>query len=76
MNRRDFLQRLASLTGAVVLVPSIHACGGAQDTDAPTSMPSTSMLAPPPAAKPADWDAIAYNLARGNAGAIPDTYLA
>ena len=76
MNRRHFLERLATLTGAVVLMPYIKACGGASGIDSPTSMPSTSMLAPPPAAKPADWDAIAYNLARGNAGAIPDTYLA
>lgn len=76
MQRRQFLKNLAALTGTVVLVPSIKACGGAAAVDSPTSMPSTSMLAPPPTAKPADWDPIAYNLARGNAGAIPDTYLA
>jgi hypothetical protein len=71
MKRRDFLNRLALTTGAVVLVPAVHACGGAQTQ--PTSMPTSTWT--PPLAPPAGWDAIAWNRDRGNAGYIPDSYL-
>lgn len=89
-NRRDFLKKLAMTTGAVVLMPAVSACKSAPapapedpktdapTTDAPESQPATSAAttpATPPLVKPEGWDAIAYNKERGNAGAIPESYL-
>lgn len=89
MNRRDFLLRLSTATGAVVLMPAVTACGGAQSAvDAaeapPTTAPeagaaeaavATAALAIPPLVAPADWNAISYNKDRGNQGFIPESYL-
>lgn len=75
--RRDLLKQLGALLGAVVLTPTSSGCSSTQ-TPAPTTAPSvaaTSALALP-RARPADWDAIAFNRARGNAGAVPETYRA
>lgn len=83
-NRRVFLQRLAQSTGALVLLPLVSRCGG--DSTAASEATGGGEVAaavhPPmrpdpmaiPTTKPADWDAIAFNLARGNAGAIPESY--
>lgn len=86
--RRGFLQKLALATGAVVLVPWVTACESAPDAkpDAtpgePTSMPASAPAAAAaasaeaiPAERPAGWDAMAYNRARGAAGAIPAAYM-
>ena len=75
--RRDLLKQLGALLGAVVLTPTSSGCSSTQ-TPAPTTAPSgaaSSALALP-RARPADWDAIAFNRARGNAGAVPETYRA
>jgi len=69
-DRRAFLRTLATAAGAVILVPAVSACGGA------TTTPDTSTgMSPIPKARPDGWDPMAFNRARGNAGAIPDTYL-
>jgi hypothetical protein len=75
MQRRAFLERLSLLTGTIVLMPAVQACGGTQASPQPTSMPSAS-LAPPVRVPEQDWDALTYNRERGNAGAIPESYLA
>lgn len=68
--RRDFLTRLSAAAGAVVLVPSV-ACVSSAQTSAPTSATTGGVpFTPPP-----NWDAMTYNRVRGNAGAIPDSYL-
>lgn len=69
-DRRAFLRTLATAAGAVVLVPAVSACGGASST--PDSATGPSAI---PKRRPAGWDPIAFNRDRGNAGAIPDTYL-
>ena len=70
-DRRLFLRQLAASASAVVLVPSISACGAApQAADSPSAEAMRVPLTPG-----ADWDPIAFNRARGNEGAIPDTYL-
>lgn len=82
--RRDFLERLSVATGMVVMAPLLPACGGAQRTDAaaapvltaPVGGGGTPGLPPIPLTKPEGWDAIAFNRDRGNAGAIPASYLA
>lgn len=69
-DRRAFLRTLATAAGAVVLVPAVSACGGASATpDGPSAAPSI------PKARPSGWDPLAFNRTRGNAGAIPDSYL-
>jgi hypothetical protein len=81
-SRRAFLQQLAASTGAVVLLPQVVACGSSVEPEprpAPTPTGGGETVADPlavPRTKPADWDAIAFNRARGNAGAIPESYLA
>lgn len=75
IDRRNFLQRLAAATGAVVLVPSVSACGGSQASSEPTSQAASSMTPAVPETEPADWEPISFNRERGNAGAIPDSYL-
>lgn len=81
-SRRAFLQQLAASTGAVVLLPQVVACGSSVEPEPrpePTPTGGGETVADPfavPRTKPADWDAIAFNRARGNAGAIPESYLA
>jgi hypothetical protein len=74
MNRRSFLSHLSLATGAVVLMPAVSACGGAQTGN--TSPTSQRSLATPPLTLAPSWDAVAYNRDRGNEGFIPATYLA
>jgi len=77
--RRDFLKQLASTTGAVVLIPSVTACGGSPPSGSTTlpiveSNPTAPVIPPIPATEPDAWDPIAFNRDRGNAGAIPESY--
>lgn len=77
-NRREFLRDLAVATGAVVLVPTVSACSssGEQIREAAASGEAMSVsLDEIPRSKPSHWDPIAYNRIRGNAGAIPESYL-
>lgn len=88
--RRDFIVKLASVTGAVVLLPSVSSCK--KDEAKPAAEPVTEQAAPttpvvpaeppkaqtpeePPKARPDDWDAMAYNKKRGAEGAIPAAYM-
>lgn len=80
-SRREFLKHLAAVTGGVVLSPVVTACQGHGTPETPspegssggeTAQADGSAV---PFAKPTDWDPIAFNRARGNAGAIPDSYL-
>jgi len=79
--RRQFIERLALAAGGAILLPSASSCGGSQKpAGAATAGPSeggpaTREPPPVPAARPADWDPIAFNRTRGNAGAIPASYL-
>lgn len=67
--RRDFLDGLARATGALVLARA-SACV----TRAATPPGARDSIAIPKELTP-DWDPLAFNRARGNAGAIPATYL-
>jgi hypothetical protein len=60
--RRTFLKILAAVTGGAVLAPVMGSCSGAKEPEVPKSVPE-------------GWDPIAFNRERGNAGAIPDSYL-
>ncbi|MBX3250795.1 MAG: twin-arginine translocation signal domain-containing protein [Myxococcales bacterium] len=76
--RRDFLEQIAAVTGAVVLAPHTIGCSSEPTTPPePTSGAETPEADPlaVPLERPAGWDAIAYNRTRGNAGAIPESYL-
>lgn len=79
-SRRAFLQ-LAASTGAVVFLPQVVGCGSSAESEArpePEVSSGQETVADPlaiPRTKPADWDAIAFNRERGNAGAIPESYL-
>lgn len=83
INRRGFLGTLAIGMGGTALAPLLAACGKSAPKAAgePTPNPVTDKPAAAttetevPLTKPADWDAIAFNKARGNAGMIPDSYL-
>ncbi len=78
-SRRRFLKQLATVTGSVVLVPVVTACGRAGGAHVPATPAEPATLpAPtfsvPPLVRPADWDPIVFNRIRGNAGAIPESY--
>jgi len=68
-NRREFLQDLAKVAGAIVLVPAVTPVVFGQD-----SKPAVPVGGPIPSAPPKGWDPIAFNKKRGNAGAIPESY--
>lgn len=69
-DRRAFLRQLAAASGAVVLMPTVAACGAASQVDDALVSATDVPLVPP-----TGWDPIAFNRLRGNAGAIPDSYL-
>lgn len=73
--RRDLLKQLGALLGAVVLTPTSTGCSSTQ-TATPQSATAASAGGLPaiPRARPSDWDPIAFNRTRGNAGAVPETY--
>lgn len=82
LTRRVFLEQIATATGAVVLAP--YAVGCSSEPAPTTASPEPSSGGDEVAAvdplrvpveRPDDWDAIAFNRERGNAGAIPDSYL-
>jgi hypothetical protein len=72
LGRRHVLRGIAALAGGVVLVPSVHRVGWAQSEP---SSASPSGLPSPPGVPPTGWDPVVYNRVRGNAGAIPASYL-
>jgi hypothetical protein len=71
LDRREVLTRLAQAAGAVLLVPMVQACGS---TPSVASLANAAGAAVPPVA-PAEWDAVAFNTARGATGAIPSNYM-
>lgn len=85
--RRDCVKLLASATGTAVLASVGSACS-TSGTPPPVSSPDPTPkpadegvreveAADPlvlPKSRPASWDPIAFNKARGNAGAIPSGY--
>jgi hypothetical protein len=84
--RRDFFHHVVGATGTLVLAPYLVGCEPTSTPDrAPTAMPILEPVAPtetpaaePPSVpleRPAGWDALAFNKRRGNAGAIPASYL-
>ncbi|MDQ7007528.1 MAG: hypothetical protein Q9Q40_09860 [Acidobacteriota bacterium] len=78
-DRRIFLKRLATLAGGVVLVPVVTSCSSGPsggEEQAPAAPATTGPALPEvPLVRPTEWDPIAYNRERGNAGAIPPSYL-
>ncbi|MBX7195720.1 MAG: hypothetical protein K1X94_26925 [Sandaracinaceae bacterium] len=79
--RRDLLELLAAATGASVLSPFAVGCGGSSASGASTTTAheasggeATSDPLAVPTTRPEGWDALAFNRARGNAGAIPESY--
>ena len=76
-SRREFITRLSAATGALVLAPVLTRCGAPNAStleagEIAVSLPTTT---PVPLTRPSGWDPIRFNKDRGNAGAIPDTYL-
>lgn len=71
IERRTMLQGLAAALGGVVLMPSVACVARAQSM--PTGPGAT--LPNVPMRKPESWDPVEYNRVRGNAGAIPESYL-
>lgn len=77
-DRRDFLKHIAIATGGIALAPLISSCSHthqhhikSEDLRPPYKTPIEV-----PKRKPDLWNAIEFNKARGNAGAIPKSYLA
>lgn len=73
--RREFLKGLAAAAGGVVLLPYVSACSSNGRTETAAQQAGSVAVPKPPLTKPSGWDPIAYNRIRGNAGAIPDSYL-
>jgi hypothetical protein len=79
--RRDFLKQIAAVGGGVVLLPLVSSCatsesaGGKKTTPPPGGKASQPAKIEVPMAPPTGWDPIAFNKKRGNAGAIPKSYL-
>ncbi|TNF30394.1 MAG: hypothetical protein EP329_13815 [Deltaproteobacteria bacterium] len=72
IERRAFLKTLATAAGAVVLVPAVSRCAS---TVAGVSTAGDAAVDAVPVVPPPGWDPIDFNRVRGNAGAIPQTYL-
>lgn len=70
MNRREFNKKIVIAGGALTLLPTITSCTTSGQT--PTRTVGSDDI---PLTLTSDWDPIAYNRIRGNAGAIPESYL-
>ena len=68
MKRRTALKRLTT----IALAPAVLTACSKRAVTAVAATPKTQL----PSTRPADWDAITFNLARGAAGAIPASYMA
>ncbi len=66
LNRRTFIKKASLITGHCILLPTTSWAL----TPTPIALPDI------PFELPADWNPIAFNRTRGNAGAIPESYLA
>jgi hypothetical protein len=67
LKRRELLVRLAALGGGMVMLPRLT---GAAPFEA-----KLNTLMQVPVSPPADWNAVDFNRLRGNAGAVPLSYL-
>ncbi len=83
-DRREFLRRLAVATGGVVVLPMAVSCTNDRtDAGSATAVDATEAgvelvdagMAEVPVTRPEGWDPVGFNTERGNAGAIPDSYL-
>ena len=81
LNRRGFLGSLAIGMGGVALAPIVASCSKSKPAPGPSgptpvssSDGETGGIPEVPVTRPDDWDPIAFNKSRGNAGAIPDSY--
>lgn len=84
--RRELLQQLATASGLAILAPVVVACGTSGSTADSTANASgttganassggaSASISEIPKARPDNWDAVAFNRDRGNAGAIPESY--
>lgn len=88
-SRRQFLQELAGVSGSIMLFPLVTYGGASEELPEKEALarkgaepPELEAVSRPeplpniPFSKPYGWDPIAFNRARGNAGAIPESYLA
>ena len=64
VHRKEFLCDMALYTSSTILIPTITVC-----------KPSKKEVLEIPKRKPVEWDPVAFNRDRGNAGAIPQSYL-
>lgn len=80
------MAHLACATGGVVLMPMVTSCTEKASEPSPSDKTPVSASKPKPKSevgtegavprsRPADWDPVEYNRARGNAGKIPESYL-
>jgi hypothetical protein len=75
-SRREFLGKTAVLSGGILLYPLVTACERSGDAPPETrSGAAGAQSLVPPLVRPRGWDPIGFNRARGNAGAIPASYL-
>lgn len=65
INRREFIKQTGLVTGSLILFPGAAACSS--DT-----LSDTGEIV---RVKPSGWNPVLYNKNRGNAGAIPKSYL-
>ena len=75
-SRREFIDQVARTAGVALLLPSIVRCSNAPEDDFRSSFSSTSGDSglSLPNRRPENWNPIEFNLKRGLAGAIPETY--
>ena len=80
VGRREFVVKLAAVTGGFALFPTLISCGGEEPGPLPKEEPSADdepdVLGIPeiPNEKPEKWNPVQFNTDRGNAGAIPEFY--
>lgn len=77
LDRRQFIRVLGSASTAFVLAPILTSCASSDPVAASSGAESvsSSRVPAPPDTRPSDWDAVAYNRTRANAGAVPASYL-
>lgn len=86
-SRRDFLHGLSAAAGTAVLAPVVVSCNrqaditttpppdqGSEEAGAGEEMAAGADPMVLPLSRPEGWDPIAFNRARGNAGAVPESY--
>lgn len=79
-SRRDFLKTISGGVGATLVLPSLVGCSKVEDATVTNTLGATNLGSTDPLniplSRPSNWNPIEFNLKRGMAGAVPESYRA